>query len=226
MATTATGTSSTARIRGRRRDTHRARGRHVHAGVRQQPVGQVEDLPGNPVADLELGARRTAVGRAERPLRRRPSSRCAAGAVACARSPSTVIERERAQRRASIRQLHRREVLRLVDDDVAVAPRAPAEHGLGLVEQRHVGRRPRLLGDPCRHARRSSAAARRRRGCRRRAARRNGALVSRRRTSAGGRDGRPDPSIARRSSALGPQLGRGGRRRSGGLRPGGRAARR
>ena len=101
-------------------------------------------------------------------------------------------------------QLHRGEVLRLVQDDVPEARRALEEVG-DLVEQDGVGRASsgRAPGDRGRLPR-AAAAARRRRGCRRRAAQER----RRRRAAArAGVPGRPPARARRRSRATSPGAG-------------------
>ena len=126
--------------------------------------------------------------------------------VAWARSPSTVIDARRAAP-GQRPQLHGRQVLGLVDDDVPVAAGRSGDGRLGLVEQRQVGDRPRLVVDPA-----GRPAAHRRLLVRRRGARRpprpaQRRLVSSRRTTAGARERRPHP-VERRLAGRGCPAGR------------------
>ena len=114
---------------------HRSAGAHAGRGERQQPVGELQDRRRDAVAELEL--RDPPVGRAEVTRARRPSA-----TAHRSRSPARGRRgRHRAARAPAAEhpQLHRREVLGLVDDDVAERPRRAADHGLGFVEQREVG---------------------------------------------------------------------------------------
>ena len=123
---------------------------------RQHPGGQLHGLRGDAVADGQLhDPGRTAVGQVGQhlvPVAGR------SGPVAWARSPTTVIE-PFSERRGDHAQLHGREVLHLVDDDVAVGAdvvvarrltprvgRGPSS-ARGLVEQRHVGVGPAHIVD-------------------------------------------------------------------------------
>ena len=128
-----------------------ARRRGVH-----HPVGQLHDLSGDAVADRQPGhpagpAVREVIGDIA-PTRRRPRPR---------RLGEVADDRQRAVERPSgdHLQLHRREILDLVDDDVAVRPdlvglvdppaavRHRTEYVAGVVEQGDVGRRPAHVGD-------------------------------------------------------------------------------
>ena len=99
-------------------DAHRGRRAQVGRGGRHHPVGELHDLGRDAVADRQPDRRATACGRAGGRARR-PTSSGASGPVAWAMSPTTVSE-PLSERRVAILQLHRREVLHLVDDDVAV----------------------------------------------------------------------------------------------------------
>ena len=112
---------------------------------------------GDAVADGELGPARRPRGRAAGASTSSQSA-WAQAPVDWAMSPTTVIE-PLSDRRVEHAQLHRREVLGLVDHDVAVGahlvvvaagrlrPRRRPEQGPGLVEQRHVVDGPRDVVD-------------------------------------------------------------------------------
>ena len=127
-----------------------AAGDGVDAGQRQQPVGDLEDRLGHAVADRQVG---------DRPGRRRDvanTSRPALLAGGRGRLGDVADERHRARRAAAAdhAQRHRRVVLRLVDDDVAVGERRAVEQRVGLVDEELVGRRPTpaLAARPGQHA--------------------------------------------------------------------------
>ena len=135
---------------------HRSRGPQARRRGVHHSVGELHDLGRDAVADGQPGhpagpAVREVVGDIA-PARRRPRS---------GRLGEVADDGQRAVERppGDHLQLHRREVLDLVDDDVAVRPDLvgvvdPAaavghrtEHLAGVVEQGDVGRRPAHVGD-------------------------------------------------------------------------------
>ena len=143
-STTSAATSATSRRRRRvpcRRlalGAHGAAGDGVDAGERQQPVGDVEDRLGHAVADRQVGDRSRSAPRWANTSSHRSWP---AGVVDWATSPTIVIEPP-GDAPADHPQRHRRVVLGLVDDDVAVGERRAVEQRVGLVDEELVGRRP------------------------------------------------------------------------------------
>ena len=112
----------------------------------RQPRRDHRQQPGREVDD---GGRHAEAAVEHLEVRPRACPRCASatshdgvahGVVPCAMSPSTVADSRRAPA-ADGPQLHRRQVLRLVEHDVPEA-RRPVEQVGGLVEQHRVGARP------------------------------------------------------------------------------------
>ena len=143
--------------------THRSRRAHLRSGLGEQAVGHLEDRAGHTVADLELGD--LGVGRQPEVAERVFPRRLRPGGGGLREVAEDRHRRPRAGPAGQHPQRHGRQVLRLVDHDVAIAPWQPGDQPLGLVDERRCPRSStaRRSADPT-ALRRIIAAARRRRG--------------------------------------------------------------
>ena len=186
----------------RRRGAPIATARCPARRARSRRFASDEDRARKPVAHRELG--RSARWRAGRGARASPpSSPGDAGPVACARSPSTVIECRRA-RRASIRSCIGERSCASSTTTCSNWRGAALHERLGLVEERQVvARSTRRLSARGRSSSSCSSASSTPSAARASSAR----CVSSERTSATAPTERQHPSIALRDAGVGEQLG-------------------
>ncbi len=121
--------------------SHRLRRRDARRGTREQAVREREHRAGEAIAHRQLGV--LGVGGASE-VRERLDPGAGRRGAGRLREVAEHGHRVAAGPAGQHAQLHGRQILRLVDDDVVVLPGPALEQRLRLVEQREVGRGPRL----------------------------------------------------------------------------------